>query len=274
MDARSRCGNIRTGKGHWATMEELLDIVYFHLPRYQQTVKTCQNNPGQVNPSDLTFATNFLATYLFIKVKGSRPMTYQYLTVEMVKAAEANDGFIDQKTSKTAGKYGLNSVILTDTSTQILDVYINFVRPKCSKPQCDFVLVTKSRSQHCKLGNEMSKLVFDAIGRKYVHLTHYRQIVETQSPNALNDKEHRVLSKDQKHRSVVAKVPYHKRRSREVAIKALECLQKLQGPKGSEVDEEVNARFGSSGSSLQTTITVQNQNVHSLKTTPHPSTAS
>ena len=176
---------------HWATMEELLEVVSFHLPRYEQTVKTCQNDPGQVNPSDLTFATKFLATYSFIKVKGSRPMTYQYLTVDMVKAAKENEGFIDQKTFKTAGKYGFDSVILTDTSMQILDGYITFVR-LLLKPQCDFVLVTKSEKQHSKLGNEMSKLVFDAIG-KYIHPTRYRQIVETQSLDALNDKEHRLL---------------------------------------------------------------------------------
>ena len=78
-------------------MEELLEVVSFHLPRYEQTVKTCQNGPGQVNPFNLTFATKFLPTYLFIKVKESRSMTYQYLTVEMVKAAKANGGFIDQK---------------------------------------------------------------------------------------------------------------------------------------------------------------------------------
>ena len=173
--------------------------------------------------------------------------------VQMVKAAKANGGFIDQKTFNTAGKYRFDSVILTDTSMQILDGYINFVWPLL-KPQCDFVLVTKSGSQHSKLGNEMSKLVFDAIGREYIHPTHYRQINETQSLDALNDKEHRVLCADQKHRSVVAKVPYQKRRLREVAVKALECLQNLQGAKSSEVDEELNARFGSSSSSLQTTI--------------------
>ena len=89
-------------RGHWAGMEELLEVVSFHLPRYEQTVKTCQNDPGQVNPSNLTFASQFLATYLFVKVKGSRPMTYQYLTVEMVKEAKANGGFIDPKTFKTA----------------------------------------------------------------------------------------------------------------------------------------------------------------------------
>ena len=70
-------------------MEELLEVVSFHLPRYEQTVKTCQNDPGRVSLSDLTFATKFLATYLFIKMKGSHPMTNQYLTVEMVKEAKA-----------------------------------------------------------------------------------------------------------------------------------------------------------------------------------------
>ena len=32
-------------RGHWASMEELLEVVSFQLPRYEQTVKTCQNDP-------------------------------------------------------------------------------------------------------------------------------------------------------------------------------------------------------------------------------------
>ena len=233
-------------KGHWATMEELLEVVTFHLPRYEQTVKTCKSNPGQVNPSDLTFSTKFLAMYLFIKVKGSRPMTYQYLTVEMVNVAKENGGFIDQKTFKTAGKYGFDSVILTETSMQVLDGYINFVRPLL-KPRCNFVLVTKNGGQHSKLGDVMNKLVFDAIG-KYVQPTRYRQIVETQSLRELTGKEHEILSEDQKHSSAVAKDHYQKQRSREVAVRAHECLQKLQGTKGSEVDKEVNTRLSDSTS--------------------------
>ena len=47
-------------RGHWATMKELLDVVTFHLPRYENTVKTCKPNPVQVNPSDLTFAAKLL----------------------------------------------------------------------------------------------------------------------------------------------------------------------------------------------------------------------
>ena len=68
-------------------MEELLEVVQFHLPRYENTVKICKSSPAQVNPSDLTFAMKFAAIYLFIKVKGSCPMTYQYLTGDMIAAA-------------------------------------------------------------------------------------------------------------------------------------------------------------------------------------------
>ena len=229
-------------RGHWATMEELLEVVKFHLPRYENTVKICKSSPAQVNPSDLTFATKFVAMHLFIKVKGSRPMTYQYLTVDMIAAAKKKGGFIDQKAFKTAGKYGFDSLILTDANMQVLNGYISYVRPLL-KPHCDFVLVNRNGDQHGKLGEIMSKLVFDAIG-KYIHPTRYRQIVETQSLNQLTSEEQRILSEDQKHSSAVAKVHYQKQRSREVALKGHECLQKLQGAKGSELDEDVHARLG------------------------------
>ena len=225
--------NVETldARGHWATMEEPLEVVIFHLPRYENTVKTCKTIPGQVNPSDLTFATKFVAVYLFIKMKGSRPMMYEYLTVELVTAAKENGGFIDEKKFKTASKYGFDSLILTVASIQVLESYIKFVRPLL-KPQCDFVLVTRNGGQHSKLGDVMSRLVFDAIG-KCIHPTRYRQIVETQSLNLLTSKEQRILSEAQKHSSAVTKVHYQKQRSRKVAVKAHECLQELQGIKGS-----------------------------------------
>ena len=166
-------------RGHWATMDELLQVVTFRLLRFKNTVKTCKNRPDQENPSDLTFATRFVSMYLFIKVKGSRPMTYQYLTVDMVGAAKENGGFIAQKMFKTAEKYGFDSLILTDASMQVLDNYISFVRPLLN-PRCDYALVTRNGGQQSKFGDVMGKLVFDAIG-KYVHPTRYRQIVETQS---------------------------------------------------------------------------------------------
>ena len=251
-------------RGHWATMEELLQVVTFHLPRFEDTLKTCKNCPGQVNPSDLTFATRFVSMYLFIKVKGSRPMTYQYLTVDMVSAAKEND----QNMFKTAGKYGFDSLILTDVSMQVLDNYISFARPLLN-PRCDYVLVTRNGGQHSKLGDVMSKLVFDAIG-KYVHPTRYRQIVETQSLNQLSCSEQRILSEDQKHSSAVAKIHYQKQRSREVAVKGHECLQKLQGSKGSEVDEDVHARFGVSKSASVTSVENPQMEIPPQATTDDP----
>ena len=128
----------------------------------------------------------------------------------------------------------------------VLNGYISYVRPLL-KPQCDFVLVNTNGGQHGKLGDIMSKQVFDAIG-KYIHPTRYRQIVETESVNQLTSEEQRILSENQKHSSAVAKVHYQKQRSREVALKGHECLQKLQGAKGSEVDEDVHARLGDSTS--------------------------
>ena len=156
-------------------MEELLEVVKFYLPRYENTVKICKSSPAQVNPSDLTFATRFVAMYLFIKAKGSRLLTNQYLTVDMIATAKAKGGFIEQKTFKTAGKYGFDSLILTDTNMQVLNGYISYVRPLL-KSQCEFVLVNRNGGQHGKLGEIMSYLVFDAI-RKYIHPTRYRQIV-------------------------------------------------------------------------------------------------
>ena len=81
----------------------------------------------------------------------------------------------------------------------VLNGYISYVRPLL-KLQCDFVLVNRNGDQHGKLGEIMSKLVFDAIG-KYLHPTRYRQIVETQSLNQLTSEEQRILSEDQKYSS-------------------------------------------------------------------------
>ena len=75
-------------------MEELLEVVKFHLPRYVKI----KSSPAQVNPSDMTFATKFVAMYLFIKLQGSRPRT-----VDMIATAKEKSAFIDQKAFKTAG---------------------------------------------------------------------------------------------------------------------------------------------------------------------------
>ena len=131
---------------------------------------------------------------------------------------------------------------------QVLDGYISHIRPLL-RPTCDFVLVTRNGGQHNKLGELMSKLVFDATG-KYVHPTRYRQIVETASSRQLSSGAQSTISEDQKHSSVVARVHYQKQRSREVASKAHGYLERLHGEKGSEIEIDVRSRLsGNSASS-------------------------
>ena len=126
---------------------------------------------------------------------------------------------------------------------QVLDSYIAHVRPLL-KPTCEYVLVTQKGQQHTKIGQLMSKMVFEATG-KFIHPTRYRQIVETTSHQQLNSNEQESITEDQKHSSVVAKVHYQKRRSRDVATKAHECLKKLHGEKGSQLEGEVSCRLSS-----------------------------
>ena len=144
--------------------------------------------------------------------QGFAPHDVSVLNGGMVNNAKTNGGFIDQKMFKTAGKFGFDSLYLTETSMQVLDGYINHIRP-LFRPTCDFVLVTRNGGQHNKLGELMSKLVFDATG-KYVHPTRYRQIVETASSRQLSSTVQSTISEDQKHSSVVARVHYQKKRSR------------------------------------------------------------
>ena len=143
-------------KGHWATLEEFLEVVACYLPRYENVFKTSKDKPATVSTLELSFATKFLAVYLVIKVKGSRPMTYQFLTFEMLRTAKTNGGFIDQKMFKTAGKYGFDSLFLTNTNMQVLDGYIDHIRPLL-KPICDYVLVSRNGGRRNKLEELMSK---------------------------------------------------------------------------------------------------------------------
>ena len=180
---------------------------------------------SSLTTGDVTFATRFVAAYLFLKVKGCRPMTYQHLTLRMLESAKKNEGMIDQKIFKTTKKYGFDSVYLDKCSIDMLEKYITFIRPLL-KPTCEYVLVNRNGKQFQKLTDLFSVLVFEAIG-KCIHPTRYRQIIETQSAEFRLPKEQKWISEDQKHSSNVARVHYEKKRSREVAMKARQRMEKL-----------------------------------------------
>ena len=190
-----------------------------------------------VSPSDLTFATRSIATFLFLKIKATRPMTYQYLTVQMFEHAN-----IDQKLFKTTGTYGFDSIILDNISMKVIGNYIEFVRPLL-QPAYGFILVNRSGIQFGKLTDLLSKLVYDAI-RKYIHTTRYCQIVETESSAILDLDEQQWVTEDWKHTSKVAKTHYQKKRSRDIAVKGQSCLKKLRGPEGEHVEKSLQMILG------------------------------
>ena len=80
----------------------------------------------------------------------------------------------------------------------------------------------------------MSILTFQATG-KYIHLTRHGQIVETESALRLSSEEQNLVSRDQKHSSQVARTDYQKLASRDVAVKARHCVDKLKDESASEI---------------------------------------
>ena len=189
-------------------------MIPYHLPKYKKVIELCKSeSTSSVSCSDLTFATRFIATFLFLRVKGTRPMTYQFLTVHMFEEGKKNNGYIDQRLFKTADRYVFDSIVLDNTCIAILDGYVKYIRPLL-QPSCSYLLTNRNGIQFRKLTDSVSILMFEAIG-KYVNPTRYRQIIETESFNSLELDECTWISEEQKHSSQVAKNVLSKKRDRE-----------------------------------------------------------
>ena len=181
-----------------------------HLPRYKKVIELCKSESTfSVSCSDLIFATRFIATFLFLRVKGTRPVTYQFLTVHLFEEGKKNNGYIDQRLFKTADRYVIDSIVLDNTCIAILDGYVKYIRPLL-QPSYSYLLTNRNGKQFCKLTGSFIILVFETTG-KYVNPTRYRQIIETESFSNLELDECTWISEDQKHRTQVAKTNYQKR---------------------------------------------------------------
>ncbi len=229
------------GRDSWASLAEMEQVIPYHISTFREVVEKCKSQSPLPNKNELAFCTRFITTFLFLRVKCSRPMTFQFLTLPMIAKAKANDGFIDQREFKTASTYLFDTLILTDDVLSILDVYIDFVRPLAS-PTCEYLLVSTAGNQYQSLTSAMTLLVHQAIG-KYIHPTRYRQIVETASADKLTVEEQQVISEDQKHSSGVAKTYYKLKQSRRVAIEGKQCMEKLIGSARKKQQETVSDVF-------------------------------
>lgn len=219
-------------KNSWATMADMETVIPHHSDRYHEVVKRCISNGKETNSSDLTFATRYIITFLFMRVKATRPMTFQYLTVDMFENSKSSNGFIDQTEFKTSDKYTFDTLVLSQDVITVIDSYVSNVRPLLY-PKCPYLLVTGNGNQMSNLGAAFAILVFEAIG-KSVNPTRYRQIVETESSARLCRDDQDIITKDQKHSSNVAKRIYKKMLSRDVATRGAECMEKMVGPARSE----------------------------------------
>ena len=203
------------------------NVIPFHIEKFKILIDKCNNQNPMPTKNELCFCTRFVTTFLFLRVKCSRPMTFQYLTLSMIDKARVNKGFIDQTEFKTASKYAFDTLIIDPEVFTILDAYIDYVRPLFN-PKCDYLLLSSTGRQYQSLTTAMTMLVHEAIG-KYIHPTRYRQIVETASADRLTREEQETISEDQKHSSTVAKIYYKKKQSRNVALEGKRCMDKMLG---------------------------------------------
>ena len=208
----------------WATLKDLEKVIPYHAPRYKQTMLNASKSFICLPAHDLSFATSFIVTILFLLVKASRPMTYQHLTVTMIQSI-SSEGIIDQTRFKTEEKYGFDSLVFPTEVMGCLKEYIKFIRPRLN-PVCDYLLICKNGTQLSRISDVFGRMVYQAI-KKYIHPTRYRQIIETESSTRLSLEEQLILSEDQKHTSQVAKVHYKKQRSHEVALSGQKYMSKL-----------------------------------------------
>jgi hypothetical protein len=234
-------------KESWASIEEMEEVIPFHMSKFQVVIRKCISN-DVINKHDLVYCIRFITALLFLRVKCSRPMTYQFLTVTMVSKAKENDGFIDQTEFKTASKYIFDTLIITPDVMHILDLYIEHVRPRLT-PKSDYLLLSTKGTQFQSLTTAMAMMVHQAIG-KYINPTRYRQIIETESNEVLTQEEQTYISEDQKHSSTVAKIFYQKKRSRKVAIEGKKCMDKITKQFRSGSKRDVREMFERSDNTL------------------------
>ena len=222
----------------WATLQDMQKVIPFHGDRFSQILLNASNTTAIVPSHDLSFATAFLVVVLFILVKATRPMSYQYLTIEMVENLPKEGGIIDQTQFKTNYKYGFDSLVISENALDIIQGYIKCIRPRLN-PACDFLLINRNGKQLSQLSNIFGRTVYLAIG-KYIHPTRYRQIIETESLTRLDETEQAIITRDQKHSSNVAKIHYQKIQSQKTALSGRECMEKLNATASNTKDDDVH----------------------------------
>ena len=107
--------------GCLASLEEMQQVIPYHGDRFSQIPLNASTKEACVPSHNLTFCTSYMVAILFL-------MTYQFLTVSMVKNFDCN-GIIDQTVFKAQEKYRFVSLIFSEEVLRILNGYIVCIRP-------------------------------------------------------------------------------------------------------------------------------------------------
>lgn len=156
-------------------------------------------------------------------------------------------------------RYIFDTLILSDDTIEIIDLYLEHIRPRLN-PQCDFLLLSTNGTQFQSLTSAMTILVHQAIG-KHINPTRYRQIIETESSERLNLEEQHFITEDQKHSSTVAKVHYKKTQSRIVAVEGKKCMDKMTKEARTDVNKNLVSMFNNISCSFDNEVLSQSQRI-------------
>ena len=193
--------NVRISTIHSFQIDQVIPKL---SPKFTEIVKKCREAKDTVSINEVVYCTRFLSTFIILRVKATRPQSIVYLTLEMIKKAHVNGGFVDATQFKTAKEYIYDSLKFNDGSLTIIDQYIKHVRPLCNPPNdCPYVLLTTRGTQFQAIGAGMSLLVYQGIA-KHIHPTRYRQIIETASDEKLSPAQQKIVNRYQCHSSIVA----------------------------------------------------------------------
>ena len=84
----------------WAKLQKLQKIIPNHSKKYKQTTLNASLPFLSITAHDLSLTPSFI---VYLMVKASRPMTYPFLTAQMVESIDEN-GIVNQTAFKTKEK--------------------------------------------------------------------------------------------------------------------------------------------------------------------------
>ena len=190
-------------RNSWADIPQMESVIPFHTEEFTGIIKKVRADPDSVSISEISFATKFVISFLFLRVKCTRPMSIRFLTTQMIQNAPKNDYFVHQSMFKTAGQFAFDSLKFNEDTLHVLNTYIETIRPLCKpKEECDYVILTTNGTQYTAIGTAMSLLCYQAI-KKHISPTRYRMIIESMSKEKLSKEEQEIISQDQKHKRYI-----------------------------------------------------------------------